>query len=331
MRRKFSEYDSNKVKMLNKSSYFNGRRLKKLGISIGTRCNFLCSHCMFSGKSWAVDLQPEEIKVLQAEIQKYAPRELLFTGGEPTLYIDTINKLISAHPSPHATKISVTTNGHFADTLSSAKKVLKSFSFINRLQLSYDKFHGKFLPMRKVGLLYEACRGMGLRFGVLMAIQSPLDIVSLKELRQIGEFDIILQKILPQGKAKNNRVDYKYPEFDKSVLGKRCPNLGRIIYAPGKGFSVCCCSLVLSQLKTKVAHVTIEKHFGSEFYKAISSFTFGEMVGPLDLSNVNFDPKLSSECSMCEYVFRKYPADVINSNLSQNKALIRAKYEKKKS
>lgn len=185
--------------------------------------------------------------------------------------------------------------------------------------------------MRKVGLLYEACRGMGLRFGVLTAIQSPLDIVSLKELRLVGEFDIILQKILPQGKAKNNRVDYKYPEFDKSVLGKKCPNLGRIIYAPGKGFSVCCCSLVLSRLKTRVAHVTIAEHFGSDFYKAISSFTFGEMAGALDLLSVNFAPKLSSECSMCEYIFQKYPADEINNRLSRKKALVRTKDEKKKS
>lgn len=317
--------------MPNEYNYFHGKRLKKLGISIGTRCNFLCSHCMFSGKNWALDLQPEEIKALRTEIRNNAPTELLFTGGEPTLYIGTINKLIAAHPCPQATKISVTSNGHFADTVSSARKVLRSFSSINRLRLSYDKFHGEFLPMRKVGFLYEACRGLGLEFGVLAAIQSPLDIVSLKELRSVGEFDITLQKILPQGKAKKNGTDYKYPEFDKSVLGKKCPNLGKIIYAPGKGFSVCCCSLALPRLKAKVAHSTIAEHFESEFYKAVSSFTFGEMAGAFGPLNAAFAPALSSECSMCEYIFQKYPAGEINNRLSRKKAAARTTHEKKKS
>lgn len=305
--------------MLNKSTYFRGRRLKKLGISIGTRCNFLCSHCMFSGKNWALDLQPEEIKTLQAEIRRYAPKELLFTGGEPTLYVDSINKLISAHPYVEATKIIVTTNGHFADTLNSAKKVLKSFSAINRLQLSYDKFHGKFLPLRNIEILSAACRGMGLQFGVLTAIQSPLDLILLKEIRKIGEFDIIAQKVLPQGKAKTNGVDYKYPKFDASVLRKRCPNLGRMIYAPGKGFSVCCCSLALSRPRTRIAHETIAEHFESEFYRTISNFTFGEIIGALGLQNVDFPAKLSSECSMCEYILGRRPANIINSRLSRRK------------
>ncbi len=300
-----------------KVDYFRGKRLKKLGVSIGTRCNFLCSHCMLSGKNWALDLKPREIATIQAEIRRYSPEELLFTGGEPTLYIDAVNELISAHPCPRAAKISVTTNGHFAGTLGGAKKVLRSFSFIDRLQLSYDKFHGQFLPLRNVGLLYEACRELGLRFGVLAAMQSPLDIVALKELRRIGKFDIVFQKILPQGKARMNGADYRYPAFDKAVLGKKCPNLGKVIYAPGKGFSVCCCSLSLSRIKTRVAHATIAEHFKSDFYKVVSGYTFGEMAAAAGLSDANFSPSLSSECSMCEYIFQKYPAKKINSRLSR--------------
>lgn len=285
---------------------------------------------MFSGKNWALDLQPKEVIAIRTEIRRYAPLELLFTGGEPTLYIDTINELISAHPCPRTVKISVTTNGHFAGTLCSAKKILQSFSFIDRLQVSYDKFHGKFLPVRKVELLYEACRDMGLQFGVLVAIQSPLDIVSLKELKRIGDFNIILQKILPQGKAQINKVDYKYPEFDGSVLRKKCPNLGRIIYAPGKGFSVCCCSLVLSGLKSRVAHDTIAEHLESGFYKAVSRYTFGEMLGAFGPLTANFSPGLSSECSMCEHVFRSYAAEEINNRLSRKSVLARVKHETKK-
>lgn len=245
-------------------------RFKQLGIIVGTKCNFRCAHCALGDGERNRDLSVKEIRILKEAISQYAPRELLFTGGEPTLYIPLINEMISAHPAPGKCRIIVTTNGHFANSVSSARKVLASFIALNNVQVSYDKFHNKFLPLTKVKNLYAACKEMRLKFLALFAIQSPLDLSLMAALSKVGRFNIGVQKVIPHGQAKKNRLGFIHTVFDRKVLAKKCPNLGRLAYTRGRGFSVCCSDLLRLRSKTQFAHPTIKEHLASDFYKLLT-------------------------------------------------------------
>lgn len=278
-------------------------RFKQLGIIVGTKCNFRCAHCALEDREKNRDLGAKEIRTLKGAISQYAPRELLFTGGEPTFYIPLINELISAHPAPHKCRIIVTTNGHFAGSVSSARKVLASFAALNNVQVSYDKFHSKFLPLRKVKNLYAACKETHLNFLALFAIQSPLDLPLMAELSKVGRFRIGVQKVIPHGQAKKNKLGFIHAVFDRKVLAKKCPNLGRIAYTRGRGFSVCCSDLLRLKSKTQIAHPVIKDHLASDFYKLMAAHSFRELLRLSNLSSAQLKPEHSDECVLCKHIF----------------------------
>lgn len=278
-------------------------RFKQLGIIVGTKCNFRCAHCALEDREKDRDLGAKEIRILKGAIFQYAPRELLFTGGEPTFYIPLINELISAHPAPHKCRVIITTNGHFAGSVSSARKVLASFAALNNVQVSYDKFHNKFLPLRKVKNLYTACKEMHLKFLALFAIQSPLDLPLMAELSRVGRFKIGVQKVIPHGQAKKNKLGFIHAVFDRKVLAKKCPNLGRLAYTRGKGFSVCCSDLLRLKSKTQFAHPTIKEHLASDFYKLMARHSFRRLLQLSRLSTAQLKPEHSDECVLCKHIF----------------------------
>lgn len=278
-------------------------KFKQLGIIVGTKCNFHCAHCALEDRERGRNLSAKEIHILKNSIAEYAPRELLFTGGEPTFYIHLINELISAHPKPHKCRIIVTTNAHFAKSIPAARKVLTSFIALNNVQVSYDKFHKKFLPLANVKNLYTACKEMRLSFLALFAIQSPLDLPLMAELSKLGKFRIGVQKVIPHGQARKNGVGFIHTVFDKKVLNKRCPNLGRIAYTRGHGFSVCCSDLLRLKSKTQLAHLTIKEHLASDFYKLMSGHTFRELIQKFSLPDSPLKPEHSDECVLCKHIF----------------------------
>jgi len=278
-------------------------KVNEIGIVVGYKCNFSCSHCVTS-KYKPYRLTLKEIQLLISEINKHNLRSILFVGGEPTLYIRDINKIISKLNNLERKKIKITTNGHFAIDINSTKKILKSFLYLNAVQLSYDKFHSKFLPFQNVRILYNVCNELGIDFSVILTIDSPLDVYIAKKLSKIGKFEIGIQKVLPLGKAKKNKISYLYPTFDKNVLKKFCPSLGKIKYLCGQGFSICCSALVYNASVEGTVHPTIEEHLNSHFYKMISSFRLSEIAKKLKVSLNELSPQHSSECLLCEYIFK---------------------------
>lgn len=283
-----------------------GGGISRLGIVLGFRCNFSCAHCSVSGKEKA-SLSGKEVSRIVEEISKRRIKTLLFIGGEPSLYIPLTNKILSSLSGLGDITVKVTTNGHFAFTQSQALATMAKYVKLDSVQLSYDKFHAKFLPVRNIENLYRACRDSGREFGVLLSIQSPLDLAVLATLRRIGDFPIAVQKVLPVGAARKNGVDFSFPRFDRRVLKRKCENRGKAAYICGRGFSVCCANLSFGEDFHRFAHPTLQRHFESDFYKLISTNTMGELAKKAGIAVGELKPEHSNICSLCEYVFHKYP------------------------
>lgn len=272
-----------------------------LGITVGTECNFRCRHCLVDERLGNKKISRIEIQRLISEIDTHSPRAIVFTGGEPTLYLKEINAILSAIAATQKIKVKVITNGHFAVNPAAAEKTLKSFRLLNGVSVSYDKFHSEFVREAHIHNLYEACHKLGLSFSVMCAIQSPLDLTFLNKLKLSG-ISITTQKILPIGNAKANGLEYGYQQFEDMVLKRKCPNLGGLVYNCGFGFTVCCGFLASESDNRRYVHQTIAEHRGSPFYQLISKYSFGELLRKAGMSKKQLSPVHSSPCSLCAHI-----------------------------
>lgn len=186
-----------------------------------------------------------------------------------------------------------------------AQQVLGRIPSLQQVRLSYDRFHAEFLPFSYVKNLYTACKRMKLSFRAVLCMQSPLDLTLVQKLEKLGDFRIEVQPVCDVGEARKNNVAFTYPVFDRKVLRKYCPNRNQLAYMCGKGFSVCCSNLVFNNVYDGCIHATPEKHMKSSFYKVITRFSFGQLLKRLNISEMELLPNHSTECSLCEYIFKK--------------------------
>lgn len=279
------------------------RSIKELGVVVGYKCSFKCAHCC-TGHGRTQGLSPEEILAVISAINLHAPRSLLFVGGETTLYLDTINEILSAANNLSHRRVSITTNGYFARSERAAVAVLLAFRKLDSVQLSYDKFHAEFLPFENVVNLYAACRKLELKFCVINTIASPMDLVGLKKLEAVGNFKILVNKVMAAGMAARNGIEYCYPSFNKNVLRRRCPARHKLVYVCGRGFSICCSNLAFDT-DLPVAHATIAEHMRSKGHQMLVGKSFGQLSRMSGLNPSVFPPSFSSECVLCEYLFRR--------------------------
>ena len=271
----------------------------ELGISIGTRCTFKCRHCIVGHNKKARKVTGREISLLAATINKYRPRSVVFTGGEPTLYLKEINRIISHVKQADQIEFRLVTNGYFAKTTAASVQKLKTLVSINAVQLSYDEFHAEFLQLDRLHNLRAACKKLNISFSLVVSIRSPLDMLIVNGLGPLPGVNIAFQKVLAMGEAANNDLGYRYDAFDPSVLEKRCPNLGKLVYNCGSGFTVCCAQLAELPDRRDFVHPSVGEHTESRFYRLISKFTFGELLNISKLKTKDLGPADSAPCMLC--------------------------------
>ena len=78
-------------------------RGKRITVKLGSACNLHCRHCHAAKVSYKFN--PDLIGFLRKE----APERITFCGGEPTLYMETIRKIVDALPESMQYKL--VTNG----------------------------------------------------------------------------------------------------------------------------------------------------------------------------------------------------------------------------
>ena len=117
------------------------------------------------------------------------------------------------------------------------------------------------------------------------------------------------QKVEPAGRAKETNSGYEYKVFEPEVLKKSCPNKGSISYICGKGFSICCSSVIFNRkafkkVGSEVSHQSGTSHMQSDFYKAVTESSFEKLAESkgLSLASLNLEASDSSECSLCEKI-----------------------------
>ena len=287
----------------------NKKNIRDFGVIPGFYCNKKCLHCgNVSNSNEKLGLTRREINLVKQTVSINLFEKLIFSGGEPTFYIDSINEIVKSCPDLKKTKIQITTNGWFAKN--NLDTTLSKFLKIDVLQLSYDIFHKTELLDTDIINLKNYCKENKIYFLLSTCITNPAELLKSKVIQEKLDVPIIYQKVEAFGRAKKNKIYYKYPMFQKEVFSKKCPNIGQISYICGKGFSICCSNLVFNsnQVNNDVIHQTFEKHASSEFYKQRINMTLGEIYTQKtgEIPKAVFPSSYSSECQFCEHIVN-YP------------------------
>lgn len=267
----------------------------------GDYCNLSCSHCgTLSGPKGTMVLGSEELLQIDRAIREYLPEKLLFTGGEPTFFIETINKIIDFYPKDVDFEVQFTTNGHYAKSFEEIEKYLGAVKQLNEVQISYDKFHGSRLNIEDLKRIKEWCSTKDIKVNISMCISSPLELIEAQKTAEESNIKLSYQPVEGSGRAKEMDREYKYFHFEEEVKSRSCPNAGSISYICGKGFSVCCSSLMFNMDNTNFYNKELTQYLGSSFHEKMTSKTFKEMID-FDLPE-EMDPRLSSPCNFCEFI-----------------------------
>lgn len=79
-------------------------RIKKITIYLGSKCNLHCAYCHREAEAAEHGVTDKLLRL----IDDFQPQEIRFLGGEPTLYMSNIEKVVAHYPKA---KFAITTNG----------------------------------------------------------------------------------------------------------------------------------------------------------------------------------------------------------------------------
>lgn len=269
----------------------------------GLHCNLECPHCVTrSGPGARGGLSDAEVGAVQDAVRRTRPALLVFTGGEPTLYTDLIERILRAAPPLPDTAVQITTNGWFARDDKTLEAVLARLSRLDKVLLSTGRFHTETPPADRIRALKGWCDARGVGFSVSVCIGSPEDIVAAADLHTATGAEVTYSRVEACGRAADLNISFPYASFEPRVLDRYCPNRGTLTYIVGRGFSVCCANLAFNGERPGFVHTTLDEHLESGFYKEMSSRTLGQMLAERGQEGNVPRPEWSSACSLCEHI-----------------------------
>lgn len=134
-------------------------KLTSLGLHITDRCNARCLHCAFGcGPEIKGFMRLNEAKHYVKDAKALDTEIVCLTGGEPMLYPNLVEKIISECSRLSFPEIWLFTNGFWGHNISKAHAVLEKLRSrgLTKMFFSVDFFHQNCVPMTSVKNAIEA-------------------------------------------------------------------------------------------------------------------------------------------------------------------------------
>ncbi len=222
---------------------------RNLAITLTRKCNASCDICCFSSSPSCNECLDEEAvkKFISSCADVPEIKFIAFTGGEPFLDYELLLRLVK-FSSSIVKKSTVITNCFWAKDLHIAYERLAELkqAGVVRVNLSYDRYHSKFIPSANVRNVIEACNGLSLPVQIGLVCLKGERIGSLIDELMDEGLNVIFQTVpcLPVGAARKN-IDEDL--FLKKELRSPLPCLydGNLVVSYDGKIYPCCSQMVL--------------------------------------------------------------------------------------
>jgi pyruvate-formate lyase-activating enzyme len=219
-------------------------------------CNIQCAHCYnFSGPHKKSErIERDAMLRIVAEMPRTGIASMNLTGGEPFMYLDTLLALVEAGREAGVTEISIYTNGFFAKSEDSCRKVLarmKDAGFMegigrqnDHIKVSAGVYHQEFLPFETVINLIKVYREVFDKNVVVdyevLEQRRDLEEEIRRELQDQGVAELV--DIHFRGIAAVGRGAQFDPELKHHPLEafRACGAIDEIVFDPDGSVSPCC-------------------------------------------------------------------------------------------
>lgn len=145
--------------------------LPTLGLVVTYQCNAMCKHCGSNCGPRETDWMTErEIKELIRQAATLGARNIVFTGGEPTLLGDRLPELFQfIRDETLIPFCRLVTNGWWASSYDRAHSMLREWkdAGLVELNISCGEFHQEFVPIERIAHAFRAGIDLGFRTVIL--------------------------------------------------------------------------------------------------------------------------------------------------------------------
>ncbi len=298
-------------------------------------CNIQCAHCYnFSGPHQkAVRIETDKMLAIVEDMGRTGMPNMNLTGGEPFMYLDTVLALVAKAREVGVPIISMYTNGFFAKTEASGRKVLtrlKAAGFMqeggaeqDHIKVSAGVYHQEFLSFDTVVNLIRAYRDV---FG--KNIKVDYEVLENKpevqdEIRRLlnekgvaNQVDIIFRGITSIGRAA---------QFDPALTHVKaadhgpCGSIDEIVFDPDGSARPCCGmnfendGIAIGDIDSADLPVLLKRLQNNPVLQFIARNPMGRIFDYLD--ETPRPEGYANICNLCEHAL---------GNLTENQALKRA-------
>lgn len=274
-----------------------------LCVFIGFKCCIKCRHCaVLNLTKRKLALDDKEITYLKKIIKNYNISDIVFSGGEPFLYAEKINKFNLKNSN-----LTIITNAFFAKNEIQCKKYLDKIKYLNKIVVSHDCFHEEYIPKSNIDNLITYCKNNNINVRGSITLATPFDLKYCNIFKKhkvrykVGKLSYVGEAINLKNKYYNEKIN------QKNVSNKKCTMIKGLQYIPQRGFTFCCSNLLFGKNYEKFENIVyfedIEKLHNSNIYKTLKRLSFKKMYENLKYKSNLF----TSYCDICErYFYENY-------------------------
>lgn len=192
------------------------------------QCNIQCAHCCFKCSPKRIEKMPvDEARRVVKGVFSSGKSYIELWGGEPFLNYPELLEL-TAFCSSSGLKVGIDTNGFWGKVLGSAKEKLQELADagLNRILVSIDTFHNKFIPVEHALNVIRAAKEVGIdsRVWFCRSFDDEKDLVLLNQVKKETELIYIIDTISTGRYARSDNLSIDELEPCKALFFSILPN-----------------------------------------------------------------------------------------------------------
>ena len=221
------------------------KHLNKIEFVVTYACTGRCKHCSEGnhtscGERIDPQIAADVVRKIAAE---YDIKTVMTFGGEPLLYTDAVERIMTAAKEQNIPKRQVITNGYFSKNADKIREVAERLAAcgVNDLLLSVDAFHQETIPfdvVKRFASEVKAC-GIPIRLQPAWLVSATDDNPYNRKTREIldsfADMDITANEgniIFPEGNALKYLAEYFTDELPENPYVEDTRDVRCVSFSP---------------------------------------------------------------------------------------------------
>jgi MoaA/NifB/PqqE/SkfB family radical SAM enzyme len=282
-----------------------------ISAQITWRCNIACAHCCQDHLNTDLDIS-RFVSFIKLYKEKLSLKRIGITGGEPFL---RYKELLTLGQRLCELQINwgIVTNAYWAKSYTEA---LEKLSALNQLGLdvlavSYDAFHGEFIPIEHLEYGLSAAKKLNISSFVYISSlhREPTTTHEMLALDIAKNYGASVNRRIVVPVAYGEKIQDSACGYSISELSLVCPQRNTLTVWPDGKVLPCCTagtheSLSLGNIHENSPEEIVDKFANSNFLKPLFSFGFEPLLERLTSNQIQTlkAMKFVSPCHLCYYL-----------------------------